>query len=111
LAAAVLYDEASTGVLNRTGRRKVGLRQCGGLRGTLAFDRSLTEVAERDQHCAGQHGGNGEGYENPFIGKPEVPNDASHAAEKWKGLLVGLASAAAAIVILYVAGLRVDDWD
>ena len=32
-------------------------------------------------------------------------------AEKWKGLLVGLASAAVAIGILYVAGLWVDGWD
>ena len=31
--------------------------------------------------------------------------------EKWQGLLVGLASAAAAIGILYVAGLWVDGWD
>jgi hypothetical protein len=32
-------------------------------------------------------------------------------AEKWKGLLVVLASAAVAIGILYVAGLWVDGWD
>jgi hypothetical protein len=31
--------------------------------------------------------------------------------EKWKGLLVGLASAVVAIGILYVAGLWVDGWD
>jgi hypothetical protein len=31
--------------------------------------------------------------------------------EKWQGLLVGLASAAVAIGILYVVGLWVDGWD
>jgi hypothetical protein len=81
---------------------------------TETYDPDLALEIVRDQHkgytawIGDEHG---KAVDEEALRTHKAKPTKSPLAERWKGPLVALASAAIAIGILYVAGLWVDGWD
>jgi hypothetical protein len=82
---------------------------------TETYDPDLALAIVRDQQSKGYtawiEDEHGKPVDEELLRMHKAKPTAPPPAERWKGLLVGLASAAVAIGILYVAGLWVDGWD
>jgi hypothetical protein len=82
---------------------------------TETYDSDLALEIVRDQQAKGYtawiEDEHGEAVDEEALSKHKTEPAKLTFAERWKGLLVGLASAVVAIGILYVAGLWVDGWD
>ncbi|MGB8629447.1 MAG: hypothetical protein WCD69_08660 [Xanthobacteraceae bacterium] len=82
---------------------------------TETYDPDLAHDIVRDQQTKGYmawiEDEHGKAVDERALRMHKAEPTKPTLAEKWKGLLVGLASAAVAISILYVAGLWVDGWD
>jgi hypothetical protein len=82
---------------------------------TETFDPDLALEIVRDQQNKGYtawiEDEHGKAVDEEALRMHKAKPTKPPLAERWKGLLVGLASAAVAIGILYLAGLWVDGWD
>ena len=82
---------------------------------TETYDPDLAVEIVRDQQAKGYtawiEDEHGKAVDEEALRMHRAEATKPMLTEKWQGLLVGLASAAAAIGILYVVGLWVDGWD
>lgn len=82
---------------------------------TETYDPDLAHDIVRDQQTKGYmawiEDEHGKAVDERALRMHKAEPTKPTLAKKWKGILVGLASAAVAISILYVAGLWVDGWD